>query len=64
MKEYTSTCELVEVKSVNMGSMFRLTYKAVLKDSSKQKELIDKIRVRNGNLEVAILREDTTKFGL
>ncbi len=64
MMEYTSTCELVEVKSVNMGSMFRLTYKAVLKDSSKQKELIDKIRVRNGNLEVAILREDTTKFGL
>ncbi|MBO4569278.1 MAG: DUF4956 domain-containing protein [Candidatus Methanomethylophilaceae archaeon] len=64
MGEYTKSCELVEVRSVNMGSMFRLTYKAVLKDPSAQKELIDKIRTRNGNLEVAFLREDTVQAGL
>ena len=59
--EYTTEYELTRVKSVNMGSMFKLTYEVTLKDASKQKELIDKIRVRNGNLEVAVLRQDTNK---
>ena len=55
---------MVMVKSTNMGSMFRLTYNVTLKDESKQKELIDKIRVRNGNLEVAVCRQETDNYGL
>ncbi len=55
--EYTGECELVKVKSTNMGSMFRLTYDLTLKDTKKEKEFIDKIRVRNGNLEVMVSRE-------
>jgi hypothetical protein len=62
--EYASSYELASVRSVNMGSMFKLTYKATLNDVSKQKELIDKVRVRNGNLEVAVLREETEERGL
>lgn len=62
--EYTSSMELVSVKTVNMGSMFKLTYNVTLKDLSKQKELIDKIRVRNGNLEVALMRRDTVESNL
>ena len=57
--EYTSSCELVNVKTTNMGSMFRLTYDVVLKDPSKEKELIDKIRCRNGNLEINVSRQAT-----
>ena len=64
IESYTRSSELVEVKSANMGSMFRLTYKVVMKDPSQQRELIDKIRVRNVNLEVAVLREDTVRSGL
>lgn len=64
LEEYTSSCELLSVKTTNMGSMFRLRYKVTLKDESQQKELIDKIRVRNGNLEVAILRQDMQTGGL
>jgi uncharacterized membrane protein YhiD involved in acid resistance len=59
IEQYTEKMELISVKSANMGSMFRLTYHVTLKDVSKQKELIDQIRIRNGNLEVAICREDT-----
>ena len=62
--EHCTTYELTEVKTVNMGSMFRLTYRVVMKDPGSQKELIDKIRVRNGNLEVAVLREETVRAGL
>ena len=57
--EYTSSCELVNVKTTNMGSMFRLTYDVVLKDPSKEKELIDRIRCRNGNLEINVSRQAT-----
>ena len=52
--EYLSSVELVNVKSTNMGSMFKLTYDAVLKDSTREKEMIDALRCRNGNLEINI----------
>lgn len=54
---YTTSCELVNVKSINMGSMFRLTYDVVLKDPAKEKELIDLIRCRNGNLEINVSKQ-------
>ena len=57
--DYTSSCELVNVKTTNMGSMFRLTYDVTLKDPDKEKELIDKIRCRNGNLEINVSRQGT-----
>ncbi len=60
--EYADSKELVAVKTTNMGSMYKLTYKVQLKDDSRQKELIDSIRVRNGNLEVAVLREETDSY--
>ncbi len=55
--EYCSSFELTGVKTVNMGSMFKLTYDCVLKDISKEKEFIDKLRIRNGNLEISVLRQ-------
>ena len=57
---YTASCELIRVKTTNMGSMFRLTYNIALRDPAKEKELIDKIRCRNGNLEISISTQDTT----
>ncbi|MBR2411400.1 MAG: DUF4956 domain-containing protein [Clostridia bacterium] len=58
-KAYTSYCELVRVKSTNMGSMFKLTYNVVLSDVTKEKEMIDKLRCRNGNLEITVSRQET-----
>ena len=57
--EYTKRSELVRVKTTNMGSMFRLNYSIILKDASKEKEFIDKLRTRNGNLEIMISKEET-----
>lgn len=58
--EYTLSHELIRVKSTNMGSMFKLTYNAVLGDASKEKDMIDKLRCRNGNLEIAVSRQETS----
>ena len=60
LKEYTSAWELVRVKTTNMGSLFRLTYNLTLKDPSREKEMIDKLRCRNGNLEITVSRQETT----
>ncbi len=57
--EYTNSCELVNVRTTNMGSMFRLTYDVTLKDPAREKELIDKMRCRNGNLEINVSRQAT-----
>lgn len=57
---FTDFHELVRVKTTNMGSMFRLTYNITLQDTSKEKELLDAIRCRNGNLEVSVSRQDTS----
>lgn len=60
LSEYTSFCELVRVKTTNMGSLFRLTYNLTLRDASREKELIDKLRCRNGNLEITVSKQETT----
>lgn len=60
LMEYTKSHELVQVKTTNMGSLFRLTYNITIKDAAKEKELIDLLRTRNGNLEIAISRQETT----
>ena len=57
---YTKSFDLARVKSTNMGSMFKLTYNVVLKDTTKEKEMIDKIRCRNGNLEITVSKQETT----
>lgn len=59
LNEYTRSSELVNVKTTNMGSMFRLTYDVILKDATKEKEMIDKLRCRNGNLEINVSRQSS-----
>ena len=39
-----------------MGSLYKLEYRIKLKDAKLEKELIDEIRCRNGNLTVSIGR--------
>ena len=53
--KYLSSNEMVGLKTTNMGSMFRLSYRITLKDLSKEKEMIDELRIRNGNLEISLL---------
>lgn len=53
-KKFASSVELTKSKTVNMGSMFELTYNVKLKNDMKEKNFIDEIRVRNGNLKVSL----------
>ena len=62
--EFTTSHDLVRVKSTNMGSMFKLTYNVMLRDVTREKEMIDKIRCRNGNLEIAVSKQETVSTEL
>lgn len=57
-EKYTTTWEIVSVKTTNMGSMFKLNYNITLKDISLEKEFIDALRCRNGNLEIGIAQQE------
>ena len=49
---YTESRELDRVKTTNMGTLYELTYRIVLKDAAKTKEFLDELRCRNGNLTI------------
>ncbi len=55
---YFEEVELKKVKTTNMGSLFRLTYDIKLKKDKSEKELIDELRIKNGNLEIMILKDE------
>lgn len=54
LPRYTRKHTLTKVKTTNMGSLFELTYMVEMKSDASEKDLIDKIRARNGNLKVAL----------
>lgn len=56
-EQYTSYNELVSLKTTAMGSLFKLTYNVTLRDPAEEKEFIDNIRMRNGNLEINMNRQ-------
>ena len=60
LDKYTTYHELVTVKTTNMGSLYRLVYHIGMRDLSQQRALIDDLRCRNGNLEIAIAHQDVS----
>lgn len=61
---YLKNVENTGTKTTGMGSMFRLSYKVRLKDPADEKALIDELRTRNGNLEIALLPYTETQSQL
>ncbi len=52
LDKYTINHELKSIKTVNMGSLYRITYYLNLKNVKDMKSFVDELRCRNGNLEV------------
>ncbi|XCP85676.1 DUF4956 domain-containing protein [Roseburia hominis] len=60
-ERYTSRRRLLRVKTTNLGSMYELDYHITLKDMRQEKEMIDAIRCRNGNLTIVCGRRQTVQ---
>jgi hypothetical protein len=57
---FTDKHELTQLKTSNMGSLYKLTYAVTLKPGAEQKAFIDELRTRNGNLEISLGRPITS----
>ena len=55
-KKYTRDYKLLSVKTTDLGSLYRLKFIAQLKSSDNLKEFIDELRLKNGNLEIAVIK--------
>jgi len=53
---YTKKACLEKVRTTNLGSMFELQYQIRMRKGKKEKEMIDEIRCRNGNLTIVCQR--------
>jgi len=57
--QFTTSCKLVKIKTTDFGSLFELAYDVNLIENVDTKELIDRLRCKNGNLSVALLIKET-----
>ena len=53
LETYTSKWELIQVRTAEMGSLYKLQYRVVLRNPAQEKKFIDDLRCRNGNLEIS-----------
>ncbi len=59
-QSYTKSYQLINARTTNMGSLYRLHYRVFLKDLEQEQAFIDALRCRNGNLEISLgIAEDT-----
>lgn len=62
LKEYTNNFKLYRIKATEFGSLFEITYDVILKDMSNSKSFIDKLRCKNGNLNVVLYIRENNEF--
>lgn len=53
LSEYTTSSVLDRVKTIRMGTMYELIYIVAFKEGKSEKEMLDKIRCKNGNLSIS-----------
>ena len=56
LDKYTYKYKLEQVKTTNLGSMFELKYLITLNNDINEKEFIDKLRIKNGNLKISLTK--------
>ncbi|MEI5992495.1 DUF4956 domain-containing protein [Candidatus Enterococcus mansonii] len=60
-QHYTYSANLDSVKTTNMGSLYELRYRVLLKNRKDEKDLMDALRVRNGNLTIVSGKVSTNR---
>jgi hypothetical protein len=60
---YTKGHELIKVRTTDLGSLFQLVYTVTLSTEISQKEFLDALRCRNGNLNITLsMAADTGEY--
>jgi hypothetical protein len=62
-EKYTTGYELIKVKTTDLGSLFQLVYTVAMDSRTSQKEFLDALRCRNGNLNITLyMQADTSEY--
>ena len=62
LNEYTTTWRLRKIRTTDFGTVFEMNYIVKLKGGINRKEFLDKLRCKNGNLQIMLNFEpDETK---
>lgn len=63
LDRFTTGYELRKVKTTDLGSLYELVYTVVMDNKTSQKEFIDELRCRNGNLNIVLsLHAETSEY--
>lgn len=62
LQQYTISSRLDRVRTSNMGTLYELDYRVVLKDDKVPKAFLDELRCRNGNLNIVCGRVETREI--
>lgn len=54
LKKHTKSYDLTQVKTADLGSLYKLTYRVILLPETDEKKMIDDIRTKNGNLTISL----------
>lgn len=60
-KKYTKSHRIFKTKTINMGSLYKISYYVTLKNGINEKDFLDAIRVKNCNLQVLLSSGDDEK---
>lgn len=61
--KFTSSYELTKVKTIDLGSLFQLVYTVTIDNNTSQKQFLDELRCRNGNLNIILsMNEDMQEY--
>lgn len=54
IRQYVQNYELIRIKTVELGSLYEITYRVVLADAADPRGMIDKLRCHNSNLAISL----------
>jgi hypothetical protein len=55
LQRFTLSYKLRKMKTTDLGSLYELSYSVVTKNKINEKEFIDELRCRNGNLNITLV---------
>ncbi|MBH1940466.1 DUF4956 domain-containing protein [Mobilitalea sibirica] len=58
-EKYTNGWSMQKVRTSNLGTLYEITYHIILKEKVSEKEFIDELRCRNGNLNIMLSMMET-----
>ncbi len=59
ISRYTTRFELIKIKTVELGSLYELTYRVTLQPNAQPRQLLDELRCENSNLNIQLSVDST-----